>query len=283
MISIFVQKQKVWKEQLSGDDRHAIWKRVAELFQYDTVWRTYNEARRISRETRCPNTGLAGSIIEVLDEGFFCLQVFELSKLIEKNWPDPKKHIYSIRRLLDEIKEHAELFTREAYVAFDDISYEVKNGENPRWELERSYRHCRYDVISDVTEAKRSKENKLSPDYLEKIEKKFNAFANLKIYRDKYLGHAADPTNRTDAILSEVTLAYFDECYKALIRISKMIELLLVDEVLLCESPVPQYDVLKNWDKPAIASCDIPKLREYRSKRLEEIEQWNKDADLMPR
>ena len=281
MCSEFVQKQKVWKEQLSGNDKHAIWQRVGELFMYDTVWRTYNKARGISLTTNRPTTGLAGSIIEVLDEGFIRLQTFELSKLIEKNWPDPKKHIYSIRRLFDEIKKHADLFTREAYVTFDDTSYEEQEGEDWRVEFNRNYRHGKYDIISDIADADRSRKNKLHSDYLERVEKEFDAFAKLKTYRNKYLGHAADPINRTDAVLSEITLAYFDECYKALIRIGKMIELLLVDELLLCEPPVPQYDVLKNWDKPAIASCDMPKLREYRRARLKEIEQWNEDAKLM--
>ena len=60
-----------------------------------------------------------------------------------------------------------------------------------------------------------------------------------------------------------------------------MLELLLVDEILLCEVPLPIYDVLKNWDKPAVTNSDIPKLKEYRNKRLDEIEDWNKTATLI--
>jgi len=281
MSSEFVQKQKIWKEQLSGKDRHAIWNRVCDIFTYDSIWRTYNEARNVSHEANRSNTGLAGWMIKVLDEGFFCLQVFELSKLIEKNWDNPQKHIYSIRRLFDEIKEYADLFTREAYVTFDGISYEEKQGENPRCEFTRNYRHGKYDIISSVPEADRDKKDKLHSAYLERIEKEFKVFDNLEIYRHKYLAHAADPVNRSDDILSEITLAYFDKCYQSLIRIGKMIEILFVDEILLCEPPIFQYDVLENWDKPAIASCDMPKLREFWDNRLEEITRWNENANMM--
>ena len=59
-----------------------------------------------------------------------------------------------------------------------------------------------------------------------------------------------------------------------------MLELLLVDEMLLCEIPILQYDVLKNWNKPAVTNQDIPKLKEYWNKRLDEVGGWNKTASL---
>lgn len=281
MTTEFTKKQQAWKEQLNGKDRHAIWRRIADLLKYDAVWRTYNEARRISRVANDPSTGLTGSIIQVLDEGFFCLQVFEISKLVEKNWDKPEKHIYSLRRLLDEIKEDADLYTREAYVTFDGVTYEEEDAENPRLEPERSYRHSRYDIISGFSESKRSKEDKLCEEYLNRIETEFHAFVELKTYRNKYLAHAASPEHRPDDILDKITLAYLDRCYQALIKIGKMIELLLVDEILVCEVPVAQYDVLENWDKPAVASNDISKLRAYWDIRLSEIEAWNKTATLI--
>ena len=124
-----MEKLRTWKEQLNGKDKHAIWRRVATLFYYDAVWRTYNEARRISRSHTAPSTGLPGSIIEVLDQGFFCLQIFEISKLVEKNWDNPKKHVYSLRRLFVEIKDSRELYTRENFVTCDGIRYEASANE----------------------------------------------------------------------------------------------------------------------------------------------------------
>ena len=282
MASDFTKKQQAWKEQLKGEDRHAIWRRIANLLKYDAVWRTYNEARRISRITNDPSTGLAGSIIQVFDEGFFCLQIFEISKLVEKNWDNPKKHLYSLRRLFDEIKDSCDLYTRERYVTYDNISYEKDTNED--WEVEYNleYRHSKYDIISGVTiKEARSKNDVLSKDYLHEIEAEFNAFKDIATYRHKFLAHAADPINRTEEVLDKITLAYFDKCYQAIIKIGKMLELLLVDEMLLCEIPLLMYDVLKNWDKPAVTNQDIPKLREYWNKRLNEIEGWNKTASLI--
>ncbi len=60
-----------------------------------------------------------------------------------------------------------------------------------------------------------------------------------------------------------------------------MLELLLVDEMLLCKVPALQYDVLKNWDKPAVTNQDIPELEIYWRKRLSKIEDWGKTASLV--
>jgi len=184
MTSKFAKNLQAWKEQLNGKDRHAIWRRVANLLMYDAVWRTYNEARRISHIANDPVTGLAGSIIEVIDQGFFCLQVFEISKLVEKNWDNPQKHLYSLRRLFDEIKDSQDLYTREKYVTYDGISYEKDTNEVWKAESHREDRHEKYDIMSGVIEKEhRSKGDKLSNDYLDKIETEFNTFKDLKIYR----------------------------------------------------------------------------------------------------
>ena len=282
MASDFTKKQQAWKEQLNGEDRHAIWRRIASLLHYDAVWRTYNEARRISRITNDSSTGLAGSIIQVFDEGFRCLQIFEISKLVEKNWDNPKKHLYSLRRLFDEIKDSHDLYTRERYVTYDDISYEKDAVEDRDVEDKREYRHRKYDIISGVTiEEARSKNDLLSKDYLHEIEAEFKTFKDVTTYRHKFLAHAADPINRTEEVLDKITLAYFDKCYQAIIKIGKMLELLLVDEMLPCKIPLLMYDVLDNWDKPAVTNQDIPKLKEYWDKRSNEIDGWNKTASLI--
>ena len=152
----FIDKFKDWKEQLNGKDQNAIWQRVATLLRYDAVWRTYNEARRISRIAHDPATGLAGSIIEVLDEGFFCLQVFEISKLVEENSGKPERHIYSLRRLFDEIRDSKCLYTREKYLTYEGINYEKSTNEDWNAELDREYKHEKYDIISGVLADRKS-------------------------------------------------------------------------------------------------------------------------------
>ena len=150
--------------------------------------------------------------------------------------------------------------------------------------MDRRYRHEKYDIISGVIEKGcRNKDNKLSNDYLDKIEAEFNTFDDLKIYRDKFHAHPADPRNREaiEEVLYNITLAYFDECYQSIIKIGKMLELLLVDEILLCEVPTLIYDVLKNWDKPAVSNNEISTLNEYWDKRIEEIKGWNETAKVI--
>jgi len=200
---------------------------------------------------------------------------------LEKNWDDPKKHLYSLRRLFDEIENSRDLYTREKFVTYDGISYERNTNEDLKDEIIREDRHGKYDIISGITDKNhRTKNDKLNNDYLEKIRAEFHTFSDLETYRNKFLAHSADPGNRPDEILDKITLAYFDKCYKSIITIGKMLQVLL-DELLLCKVPTLHYDVLKNWDKPAVSSNDIPKIKAYWHERLEEIKRWNKDATLV--
>jgi hypothetical protein len=290
LLASFRDKLKRWNTCLSDEkDCHSIYNQLINLFWDHTVYRTFNEARRLSIKTNDPSTGLQGTIIKLLDENFVASQATAIRRLTDKD-----EKVFSLRRLFDEIKENTHLYTRENYVCYDGTSYCDENPINEsgldreRFEADdkRSMRHVRYDFLSEKDEYRRSRGDKISSDVFDRMTKEikadFRITEEVKTYVDKWVAHAEAPWTRKKHIkvLDKISLHKLDECYQALIRIGKKVEL-LIDGFLLCSVPTPQFDQLKNWDKPVIIKKDLGSLHKYWDERVKEIEKWDREAEIV--
>ncbi len=289
LLALFREKLKRWKTCLSDqDDCHSIYNQLTNLFWDRTVYRTFNEARRLSEETNDPSTGLQGTIIDLLDRNFMDSQAIAIRRLTDVSSKNIDKEVYSLRRLIDEIKDNTNFYTRENYVCYDGISFDNAPGDDHHVESFRCSRQTRYDYLSGKDKNSRSRHDKLSStvfDAMKKeIEEDFGITKEVRLYVDKWVAHAADPKNRTKHVnvLDNISLQKLDECYQALIRIGKRVEL-LIDEFLLCDVPTPQFDQLENWDKPIIITKDLDVLKEYWHERCVENEAWAKEATIIHR
>lgn len=143
-------------------------------------------------------------------------------------------------------------------------------------------------IIYAKDKGSRSRDDRLSCDVLAKMEEEltndFKITQDVRLYVNKWVAHAAAQDNRAQhvGVLDNISLRKLDECYQALIRIGKKVEL-FVDEFLLCSVPTPQFDQLKNWDKPVVTTKDLKALREYWLERAIEVENWAKRATVIHR
>ena len=207
-----------------------------------------------------------------------------IRRLVEVSSRDPDKEVCSLRQLIGEIEENIDLYIRENYVCYDGVSYEKEEGEYWKISYQRDHRQTRYDILSGKDNNNRSRDDKLSSDVFAKIKKEierdFGITKEVRIYVNKWVAHASATWNRERhiPILDKISLRKLDDCYKALIRIGKKIEL-LIDELLLCSIPTPVFDQLKNWDKPVVVSKDIVKLSKYWRERDKEVTDWSNEAE----
>lgn len=284
LLACFREKLKRWKTCLSDEkDCHSIYNQLTTLFWDHTVYRTFNEARRLSEETNDPSTGLQGTIIDLLDRNFMDSQAIAVRRLT-----DQRKDVVSLRSLIDEIKANISLYTRENYVCYDGLSFDEAPDDDYQVKHLRHSRQTHYDYLSGKDKDSRSRDDKLSSAVLAKMEeeitKDFVTTEEVRLYVNKWVAHAAAQDNRGQhvTVLDNISLQKLDECYQALIRIGKKVEL-FIDKFLLCSVPTPQFDQLKNWDKPAVSTKDLDALRTYWNNRTIEIEGWSKDATVIPR
>jgi hypothetical protein len=281
LLARFRERLKHWKACLSDEkDYHSVYNQLTTLFWDHAVYRTFNEARRLSEETNDPSTGLQGTIIDLLDRNFMDSQAIAIRRLT-----DARKDVISLRSLINDIKENIGLYVRENYVCYDGISFDEAHDDDLVGGVRNSRQIC-YDYLSGKDKDNRSRNDKLSPAVLAKMEedvdKDFKIAEEVRLYVNKWVAHAADPNNRDQHIkvLDNISLHKLDQCYQTLIRIGKKVEL-LIDGFLLCSVPTPQFNQFNNWDKPIITTKEFKALREYWTLRCEEIEDWSKEATII--
>lgn len=297
-LAIYRRKRSEWLEQLNGEDVHQIWGQIHGMLWSDTVFRVVNECLRIAEETPHPDVSLNGDVSELLAQGFVALQTLTIRRLTEKNPKRPDLAVYSLRRVLHEIREHREHITREVYVGVDGLPYDyeavyrkeletetfatsprvgsIPNTGPKAWPNSDSA-HKAFDELSGVEKSHRSRDDLIQERVFELLESKLNVCENAVCrYVDKFVAHAADPENRTELTEDQqnVSFSKLDSCYQSIVEVARY----LSGQVLWHAShgglPTPQYDHLENFDKKLALTENIDRLRDLWKERDKIIKEW---------
>ena len=280
---LFRIKRAEWKRCLI-DDSYSISKQISHLLWNDVVFRTFNEARKLSIEDGNDDTGLNNSVINMMDEGFVVSQVMAIRRLSDPNFYDPKKAVISLRRIIDDIGNNLDVFTRENYICFDGTKYEGplsdhKDGINwIHWDRKQK----NFDRLSGVSITERSRKDKIDNKIISSFISELNSCNDLRTYANKFIAHASDNLGKSKLTdrQKRITLNKLDETYKAIIKCGSFLGAVVLYEHSLGGIPVPQYNQLKNLDKPTIRTKDISKLAAYWKDREKEVNSW--DHDIWP-
>lgn len=273
-LAVFRYRIRRWHQILAGDDIHSIFNQIQDMIWNDTVYRTFNEARRLSEETNDPSTGLPGTVIELLDLSFLVSQVIAIRRLTDSHEWRPERSVHSLPSLVEEIKESKTLFTREHYVCWDGIPFEGGNLQYPE-DLVHYSRNKIFDLLSGTNKDHRSRNDKINENVFKKIQCEISKTDIIRSYSNKFVAHAAAPDNRRkiEPELKRLSLQSIEESYKAIITVGKHLER-LTGATLIVELPTPQYDQLDSWDKPPITSKDKERLYSYWNKRKKIFQRW---------
>src|SRR5260370_12340183 len=124
VLTAYRDKRSEWLHLLNGKDDHAVCRQISAMLWNDAVFRVANESRRLSREAGRSSSSRNWSLAQFMDQGFVATQTLSIRKLMERASNKPARQVISLRRVLDDIKEHRALFTRENYVAHDGLPYD---------------------------------------------------------------------------------------------------------------------------------------------------------------
>jgi hypothetical protein len=128
-LAIYRDKRAEWLHLLNGDLDHAVWRQITAMLWNDAVFRMANEARRLSRQGGYQSSARNWTLAQFMDQGFVATQTLSIRKLMEKASANPARQVVSLRRVLDDIKAHRHLISREHYVAHDGLPYDPEPGE----------------------------------------------------------------------------------------------------------------------------------------------------------
>ena len=268
-----LQKIFTFKE----NDIHSISNHYQEMIWNDTVYRTYNEARRLSEITNSKKTGLPGTLIELIDRNFFETQAMAIRRLTDPHEFRPHRSVNSLPSIIEEIKSISTVFTRENYICYTGIPYD--NSTLPKWpdQAKHEERNKIFDSIA-VEFTTRSRDDLLDLEILKKLEKELGKLTLIRTYTNKYVAHAAASNNRLkiDSRLQNLSLQELEDSYRKIVSICKIMGDLL-DEYFLAEVATPQFVQLKNWDMPLVTKEDHLKLYEYWESRTKMFMGWDRN------
>ncbi|TAJ98438.1 hypothetical protein EPO44_11610 [bacterium] len=297
-LKVFRQKREEWIAWLKGDDPHSIWRQVNRLLWDYVLFRTINDLRRVAVEHPSPNVGFNPDVLRLLDAGFATTQATAVRRLTDKPNSGPKKGVLSLRRLIEDIKAHREVITREVYVAYDGLPYDLEpaqqawlqqqlasgeeafsgwlptTGQNAWHTAEMVHRN--FDRLAGVAPADRSRGDLILPRWFDYLDEKLKACDGVRKFVDKFIAHAADPASREGLTQDQtaLTLDRLNTCHKAIYQVAAFIYGRLLWVGSYGAVPVPQYNHLENLDKCWVAPEEQHCARDYWNRNLAVVEAW---------
>ncbi len=282
-LALFINKRKEWQRLLLDSSHPSVYKQVTHILWNDAIFRKFNEARRLTIERNSPNFSLNGPLLRILDEEFVVFQVMAIRRLTDRKFRDPQKAIISLIRLIDDIKEHKNLLTRENYICCEGTVYAEPDSMDDlsNW-VDWKRKQSNFDIMSSISEDKRDRLDKINISLINRLEENLKVCKVIRKYANKFIAHASDPQTNPEMSEKEkkITLDKLDECYRAIARTASFLGAVLLYEYPLGGIPTPQYDNLKNLDKAMISKADMHKLRMFWKERFQEVDDW--DNNLWP-
>ena len=160
-----------------------------------------------------------GMFGELIDRGYVSTQVLDICKITDRSNSDPKKAVISLPRLLDNIRDHRHLLTRENFVSYDGLPYDYAAAHQAhidsltpeerakvRWVATKGpdgwgtseRMHSAFDALSGIATDKRTRTDLIHENVFKTIESWFRApiLQKLRTHRNKFIAHAADERSR---------------------------------------------------------------------------------------
>jgi hypothetical protein len=258
-----------------GDDIFSIKNQFMLIKKRDITYRCYKKAISLILEQN-HSMEMEHTLFDLLDETYFESFLLSIRRIIDNDTTRPEKRVYSLRRLLAEIREIPEL-NRRNYVYRDP-------GANTNCkELERLtfFRNLNFDRVSNRRPEDRSLSDTISSELLDEIDQKIKAIDNrVKTIVNKLIAHAAAPANRhtLEDDLSSFDEPTVNEIFEDLIAIIQRFEVIL-DRGLPDGLPPIRSDEFKNWNQPLLRENDSHAEQALRDLWRERNKDYRKHAE----
>lgn len=268
-------KRRQWLEWLDTDEHHAIWTNISALVWNDVSFRTLAQLA-IDNPESCLGNTLVG---EKLINGHVATQILAIRRLV-----DNRRDVISLRRLIKDVRQNFELFTRENYVCFDGLPYdyeavmrkdmEARAGTGPFWGATKgpdawgtsSMVHAHFDKLSGVNAANRSREDHLPVALVDNVEAWLdNSHADeLADWSHAFLAHAGSVENRKDLKQAIVNNNKITDAIRVIARVTEAMsaEILYASGRLNNLMATAQFNQLENLDKPVMRADQETPARE---------------------
>ncbi len=261
-----------------------LWSKMNEIIYKDAIFYLFNIHHRKSHRTSLHNPVL----MRTLNQGYFIDQIIAIGRLT-----DNTKGTVSIGRLLMEIKTRRSLFTRENYLAFEDLPYHWEDLEKDFWNkvpmrkgrmvcLEEKVRsrdwnsakkaHEAFDKLSGSNKTSRKPNDFIKKEIFDQMDRWIQdpSLVHVKKIRHDFIAHnKLNTTAFLDINVRHIQRAHY--CLiKILSRISNRILNFGTSHVLSADSP-------KYLDYPVLPKAKMAEYWEQTERYLSKRSKWLED------
>lgn len=288
-----------WRSWMDIEKSDSIAYQMYRMLWDDMVFRIVNECRALAPPAAEGGVQLSGLLHEFINICYFQTQALAIRRLTEKNPIHPKKSVNSLRRLLDDIKEHRELYTRANIFAAEGLPYDysaqkreydedtVKKFEMATAQGRRTFTtdnklwaawripedlHKDFDRLSGTDEHTRSEGDVIRSDIITRLLGSLGVCAHIKGFVNKQVAHTADPRNAPQ--VHRINLQRIWDCHKAICQVASFVAIRILRCYSPCGLPVPQYNQFEHIENPLIKVEHIEKLRQLWHERENELGKW---------
>jgi len=292
------EKLQEWENMLVGEDKHSISNQIHRMTLDCAFFQCINESRRYAAKDDKGDIKQNRMLCYFIDQSFFKIQLLSIRNLLDKETSTGKRSVYSLYRLVQDMKDNHNLLTRKNILAVRNLPYDYEKAMN-NFKREIGYTtgpymvpqeiassediHRRIDSMAGIAADKRSPDELVPDNILKQLNDKLESIEELCKYVDKYIAHAATPDSRK-LIPDEIkgALGKVLNAHKIICETASFIG----NNLLFCGfgyvlhipryGPFDQFDIFEYLDEPIASKETIEKLREFWEKYRTETEQWYK-------
>lgn len=278
-----------WYEIRQGEP-NTVQAQIFNMIYLDLVYRVL-VVPRFKADEHLEIAAKSNVLAHFLDQAYVASQILAFRRLL-----DTRNDVFSLRRLLDDIRKHRLLITREIYVCNDGLPYDSEGWSSlPDQGIEAGIfgvnapqfakytrsraRHETFDRLSAVSPTARKRCDRIDVSVFQKLKNWLtdSTADKLILLSHKFFAHASSADSRGALQYSGITLADVDKVQRALVRVERAItDLVLFIGISRDVVPMPPLGLLKGLDAPYTTGELIQAMDEQWDQLVAERNQWSK-------
>ncbi|MGH7117743.1 MAG: hypothetical protein ACREFP_01885 [Acetobacteraceae bacterium] len=276
-----------WLGWLEGDPRHAIWRQIFVILSNDLAVRTISCAAENDPDSPLHNPLLR----QVILDGHRDTQVLGVRKLMEES-----SDVISLGRLLKDLRDNIDVFTREIYVAGSGLPYDLNTALSalssglsgpgfvpsdhpaPRYFLAKAA-HERFDRLSRISPSQRARTNRIPKrliDHLRNHIENSSAQDTVK-WSHQFVAHAGDTKGAGWRNL-QLTYEKVVSAQQHVVQVVHWISSELLQAMTLSRLvPVLQFKAYERFDR-LVTPESLERARQYRCELEKDRNSWLQES-----
>lgn len=285
-VATFAEKRAEWLEWLKGEDENSIMNHINMFIRDRAGFWIVTQAIDLADPAMKGHVKLNGLVFNMVRHTYYRSQVMVIRALLDK-----REDVYSLRRIIRDMKKHYQLITRENVLRELGTEYDLDAAKKRfcEWDARQTQgeahavpeevgfgrcekKHEFMDKVCDVAPNNRMRTDTISLPLLDSFVARLAKCDSIRIHATKFVAHLATPESRdrTNSESDDIDLEKIYAAQMSLLEIAQFLTLLLDDSLTLV-SGIELDDPLKYLDRPIVDPVKMQLLRSRWEKYKEEV------------